>query len=45
MHINKLEINNIRVISKFKMDFPQPAGWHPKPLIGYHNVPDRIEQH
>lgn len=28
MYIKNLEINNIRSISKFKMDFTGPAGWH-----------------
>lgn len=28
MYINKLEIKNVRAISKFKMNFARQAGWH-----------------
>lgn len=28
MYLNKIAINNIRSISKFEMDFNNPAGWH-----------------
>ena len=28
MYITSLEIKNIRAIENFKMDFPNPAGWH-----------------
>lgn len=28
MYIKKIEIKNIRSISHFEMDFPNPAGWH-----------------
>lgn len=28
MYINKVEIENIRSIGRFEMEFPKPAGWH-----------------